>query len=309
MKRKIKKAFNHILKGLEIPNIIISIRKSRFEKLQRAHDSIHEFMDLAPLCIPSKRKVSWQPKSAFLTYHWEAFHLAHRSFFEALCGYYTAGFILLRSTLELIIKGAFFECLAHRKFREKSKILDKDERGTQLKKMISSVIGNKNNLEETSAAIYDMVMVRVNGKVFIEQPKYRPSIKTMIQQLDNWKILKPILDPVDNIYEIYSDLCGDVHIIPNKTDIGRRLSKEKELFETVIIPEELNRFSISLRKVMDMGIVIELSILSDWIKQGKGVKEKLKERLPVIEKDIQLNYSSLKIRNLLKRVRSQEGAK
>ncbi len=51
---------------------------------------------------------------------------------------------------------------------------------------------------------------------------------------------------------------------------------------------------------MDIGVVIELSILSDWIEQNEDVKKRLKERLPVIEKDLQLHYASLTIRDLVK---------
>lgn len=88
-------------------------------------------------------------------------------------------------------------------------------------------------------------------------------------------------------------------MVPDKTDIGRRLLKEKELFETTIIPEELNKFCGVLHKVMDIGVVIELSILSDWIEQNKDVKDRLRKRLPIIEKDLQLSYASLKIKNLI----------
>jgi len=50
---------------------------------------------------------------------------------------------------------------------------------------------------------------------------------------------------------------------------------------------------------MDIGVVIELSILSDWIEQNKDVKDRLRKRLPIIEKDLQLSYASLKIKNLI----------
>jgi len=73
-------------------------------------------MLLAPTCLPSTTEVRWLQKSAFLTYHREAFYQAHRSFLEALAGYYNAGYALLRNTQELMIKGAFWECLAHEDF-------------------------------------------------------------------------------------------------------------------------------------------------------------------------------------------------
>jgi len=39
-----RKSFSHCLKELNIPNIAISLQKCDFEKLRKAHDSIHEFM-------------------------------------------------------------------------------------------------------------------------------------------------------------------------------------------------------------------------------------------------------------------------
>ena len=68
---------------------------------------------------------------------------------------------------------------------------------------------------------------------------------------------------------------------------------------TEYIPEELNKFCGVLHKVMDIGVVIELNILSDWIEQNKDVKDRLRKRLPIIEKDLQLSYASLKIKNLI----------
>ncbi|MEM5854258.1 MAG: hypothetical protein QW228_07880, partial [Candidatus Aenigmatarchaeota archaeon] len=109
VKAVFKEAFNHTLKELEIPNLLDSIRESDPEKLIRAHDSIHEFIFLAPLSFPSNGNVSWHRKSAFLTYQFDVFYSAHRSLIEALAGYYNAGYTLLRSTLELILKGALWE--------------------------------------------------------------------------------------------------------------------------------------------------------------------------------------------------------
>lgn len=118
---RIKGALNHTLKELEILNTIKSLEKGKYEKLQEAHDSIHEFIYLAPVCC--SKQANWHSKSAFLTYHWEAFHLAHRSFLEALTGYYNAAYILLRGTLELLLKGAFWECLVIKSFEIKLRLL------------------------------------------------------------------------------------------------------------------------------------------------------------------------------------------
>jgi hypothetical protein len=60
--------FNHVRQSLKV----------NFDSLQRAHDAIHEFMYIAPLCFPcvDRHEVSWEIHSAFLLYHWEVFHHA-----------------------------------------------------------------------------------------------------------------------------------------------------------------------------------------------------------------------------------------
>lgn len=303
-RRKIKEAFNHTFAELEIPNILNSIQKGKFENLRRAHNSIHEFIYLAVLCVPSKKEVNWHSKSAFLLYHNEAFDLAHRSSLEALAGYYNAAYSLLRSTLELLLKGAFWECLAHKRFRAEAEVIKKwaVKIGKDKKTLLNwfeDVIKRKSSIEEefekTSAAIYDKIFPIPEDP---ELKKLIPSSKKIIEQLSEWGILDPISGNV--IYEIYTNLSADVHVIPDKTDIGRRLLKGKHLFETTVIPEELNKFFNFLHKVMDIGIVIELNILNNWIRQNGIIKDKLKERLSIIEKDLQLNYASLKIRNLVR---------
>ena len=142
-----------------------------FESLQKAHDAIHEFMLLAPLSVPSKIDTTgWHRKSAFLTYQWEAFHHAHRSLIEALCGYYNVAFILLRATFELLIRGAFWECLSHKTFRDNSQVLDNDKQGKAIKGWLNSIFEAAPNIEEEfeqiSASIYDKIETS-NVKLFL----------------------------------------------------------------------------------------------------------------------------------------------
>jgi len=109
-----RKVFSHTLAEIEIPNFAISIQKSDFEKLRKAHDSIHEFIYIAPHLVDFDEE--FRAKSAFLLYYYnEVFEQAHRSFLEALSGCYNAANTLLRSTLELLIKGAFWEYIAQNK--------------------------------------------------------------------------------------------------------------------------------------------------------------------------------------------------
>lgn len=283
--RKIKKAIDHILGEIGLERIEESIRKGRFKELQKAHDSVHEFVYLAACCSPTNQQVSWHSKSAFLVYQQEVFHSAHRSFIEALSDFYNVAYTLLRNSLELLLKGAFWECLAHKKFRDKSEVIKKctvkigNDKETLLNwfedifKVDPSI---EEEFEKTSAAIYDKIFPIAKDP---HLKRLVPLPKQIIEQLSEWGIFDLVLDPAGRIYKIYSNLSADVHVIPDKTDIGRRLLKERGLFETVVIPEELSKLSSLLHNVMDIGIVIELNILSDWIQQNGVIKNRLKERL------------------------------
>jgi len=292
----LREAFNHILAELEIFNIQTSIRRANLDRLVKAHDSIHELMYLAPLCLSSK--ASWHQRSAFLTYHFEAFFAAHRSLIEALAGYYNAAYTLLRNTLELLIRGAFWECMAHRRFRENAEVLKEKAKKMKIDGRKVSILDFFNDvfklkpekeeeLERVSGGIFDILASVFEDK---ELRRLVPDLRTLVEQLESWGILHPIPNPVETIYEgIYGELSKDVHVIPDRTDIGRRLLREENLFETVVIPEELDKFLELLRKVMDVGVVVELNILSEWIKLGGEVRAKLRERLPAL-KNLELSY-------------------
>ena len=292
-------AFLRCLKELNIPNIAISLQRCDFEKMQKAHDSIHEFM-LIPTGFINSNK-DFQAKSAFLIYHSEAFDQAHRSLLEALTGYYNAAYTLLRNTLELILKGAFWECMAHKKYRDRAEIIKKT--GTKIGNSKKTLIARlserirqkpsiEEDLEKTSAGIYDIISPLFEDETL---RKIVPSVRSIVEQLANWEIFDPIqriIDPVEYVYDLYKKLSADVHVAPDKTNIVKRLLAEKELFETEVIPDELNGYAEDLHRVMDIGIVVELNILEDILNEKS--KKWLNERLDVIKK-LELSYASTKI--------------
>jgi len=275
--------------------------KAEFDVLQKAHDAIHEFMYLAPLCFPTddKHEVGWENKSAFLLYHWEVFNHAHRSSFEALCTQYNVAFILLRTTLELLLKGAFWECLSHGRFRNSSPILDNSSEGKQIKHRLRIVFeaspSVENELEQVSAGIFDKL-----GHM-IEKRSFRPPVKTIVQQLDHWGIFTPINNAAGVVYDkLYSELSADIHVGPDRTDIGRRITSERpELFEQHVLPASLRDYATTLHAIMDVAIVIELNILQDTTQRFESVRLKLSERLNVMEQ-LELKYSPMRVRELLK---------
>jgi hypothetical protein len=280
----LESAYHHTINEFGLENVKPSFQ-AEFEKLQKAHDAIHEFMLLALLLVPSQARngIGWQKKSAFLVYHWEAFHLAHRSLSEVLCAYYNAAFILLRVTFELLIKGAFWECLSHKEFRENSQVLDKNQAGNKIKEWFNDIFEQapdvEHDFEQVSVSVYDKV------ELIIEAPKYRPSIKTIVRQLDSWDMFNPIAEAETRVYgEIYGRLSADVHVIPDRTDIGRRLVDEAfGVFRQELLSSALDEYTSMLHRIMDLAIVIELNVMKDFIEKHDEVKVNLKERLGVLD--------------------------
>lgn len=298
------KAISHTFEEVGFENMRISL-ENNFEELQKAHDSIHEFIYLAHFCVPSTGEASWQSKSAFLTYHWETFNSAHRSLLEALAGYYNPAYTLLRNTLELLVRGAFWESLAHKKFRDNAKIIGKlkdKKKRKSVKDWIEDIIKQEPSIEkdfeETSVAIFDKIALLFEDGEFQNKYIWMPSFSLIVKQLLEWKIID-IPEAHSVVYGLYKELSNDVHVIPDKTDVGRRLLQDKKIFETTIDLNELSKFLKILHKIMDIGIVIELNILSDWIEQDEKVKPKLEERISVIN-ELGLKHSSEKLESLVK---------
>jgi len=260
----LEKALAHSLGEIGLHTLWKSV-KVDFESIQKGHDSIHEFVYLAPLMFPRRGGPSWHGRSAFLLYHWEIGDTAHRSLLEGLCGYYNSAFTLLRTVLELALKGAVYEGLAHGEFRAISHALAKDRNGENLIGFIDQLISTQpsvaHEMEEVSAAIYDKL------ESIIDMPGYRPVLGTLLAQVSEWGLLEPMSN-VHGIQDAYKRLSKDVHVLPDYTEIGRVLLKEpSELFEPrTVDPTVLREYVLMERFVVDVCAVIELNILKDNVK-------------------------------------------
>jgi hypothetical protein len=276
----LEKAFAHNLGEMGLHTLWESL-KADYESIRKGHDSIHEFILLAPLMFPREGGPSWHRHSAFLLYHWEIGDAAHRSLLEALCGYYNPGFTLLRTALELGLKGALYEGLAHCRLRSTSQVLEKDEAGRNLKAFLEDLMPSQSptsdELEETSAAIYDKI------EPVVHQRRYQPSFKTILAQLSEWGLLDRTED-VDNVRDAYMRLSKDVHVLPDYTDIGRVLTKgSAELFEPRAVNQAvLHEYLVTESFVMDMCATIELNILKENLKFHE-VKSNLSSRFQYLK--------------------------
>lgn len=300
MTSDLDKAFSYSVKELSLDTVKNSLREF-YSDAVRSHDAIHEFLLLAPAMYPRRvaRSPSWHAKSAFLTYHWDTFDLAHSSYYETLMGNYSAGFILLRATLELLIRGAFFECLAHRKFRERSLILDEDRRGKKLKHFLNDLFTRRPTIEQefetASVSIYDRTS-RLLG-----DPRFIPSNKTMLSQLAKWGIFKGIQAPVTTVSNIYRKLSGDVHAHPNRTGTGRILIYQpRDLFESKkVLRRVLSEYLRDLKKVADIGIVITMNLLQENLERFPQTRDQIRTQFHQRFTDLGLTHSSARLTTLL----------
>jgi hypothetical protein len=227
--------------------------------------------------------------------------LAHSSYYESLLANYSAGFILLRATLELLIRGAFFECLTHRRFREDSTILDKvkDKRGRRLKEFLSELFTRRDSIEkdfeETSVAIYDKT------SRIIDDPKFRISNEVMLKQLTKWGIFEGCAAPVSTVSRIYHKLSKDVHAHPNRTGTGRILIyRPRDLFKPKrVMRRILSEYLNDLRKVTDLGIAMTMNLLKENLAGAPEVQDQLRAFYPRLQ-DVGLRRSASRLLFLLR---------
>lgn len=294
----IDKAFEFIEKELRIPKIRESLEID-YDKAVKVHDSIHELMNLIGNLIPRELDYSYKENSAYILYHWEIFDLSHRSYMDALSTYYNAALTLLRSVIEFMIRGAFFECLAHKKYREKSLVIDDDEKGKKIKKLINDLINLEPNIEKdleiSSVAIYDKT------EDFVLKQDNMPSFSRMLKQIIEWGILDGIEKPYDLIYDnIYKKLSMNTHGMFDATDIGRVLVSDKELFrDREILSEHLLEYFNILHEVIDICLVATMNILKENTQNSK-VKDSLRERIMDAQFiSFELKYTQKRIKELL----------
>jgi len=296
----IESACRHVMSEFGLENVEQSF-KIESSTLQRAHNAIHEFMLLAPLLTPSPTEAqpswNWHSRSAFLLYQWGVFNHAHRSLYEALCAYYNVAFVLLRATCELLAKGVFWECLSHKEYRENSSVLDNSQ--SKLKEWLEQVFERspdvEEQLEQTSATIYDKISPRIEDRDFL------PSMRTIVCQLDDWGMFNPVPKAEKKFYEeIYSRFSADVHVVPDRLDIGRRLTSEApDIFGQEVLSESLHEYATSLHALMDLAVVLELNVMKSLVYEYNESRDNLTKRLDTLT-SLHLEYSVRRAKQLVK---------
>lgn len=225
------------------------------------------------MVMPEKYKSIWSECSAYILYLWEAMvnHL-RLSFILALSALYNPAFTLLRNTLELIVKGAFYESLAQGKYKEKW-MIPPDAPENRLLKELTDRLKLESTAEEklkkNSAYIFDL----------LREPLYTLRLKfiNITLQVISWSLLHPLKpDEAFNILnDLYCELSSNVHEHPDKTDMGRMIIEKGELtFKQSPLKHSLEEFLKLWIQVVDVATLISINIF-----KSKRKTEEVKEIL------------------------------
>jgi hypothetical protein len=277
----------------DVPNLEAAVERVSIEAIEMAgivQSSFAEFNSLLSLAQPE----IFHRHSAFYIYHADATFFSRRALREALCSYYGAAGSLLRSGCEAILRGAFWECLAHKRYRDRVTIVGERKRQRKIEGTGRNILNWMNDvfqgklqlealLEKESGAIFDLISALFESKVL--HPAV-PTLKTMVEQLSAWKMFEPMNDPVSEIYEdLYWSLCKDTHLIPDMTMMGRLMVAGKDpsaLFEPS--QEEFGRFLGLLHRVVEVGALAVLNVLEGDSRRDVTLRAEIASRQKVAER-------------------------
>jgi hypothetical protein len=272
-------------------NLEATVERVSIEAIEMAGTVQSSFAEFNSL-VSSSRELFLR-HSALYIYHTDATVFSLRALREALCSYYGAAGSLLRNACEAILRGVFWECLAHARYRDRADVLGEPTRKRKIEgtrrnvlNWMSDVLQNaphlKASLEEQSGEIFDRISSLFGNKVLQNAV---PSLKTMVEQLTAWKMFEPMSDPVSEIYDdLYWLLCKETHLIPDMTMMGRLTVAGKDP-STICEPaqEEFDRFLVLLGRVSEIGALAVLNVLEDDARTDQPLRAKVASKQSVAE--------------------------
>jgi hypothetical protein len=192
---------------------------------------------------------------------------------------YGIGTAMLRSTLEALIRGAFWEGMAHKVLRDSAEVVRRApgvrllEKTGRLHDWFADVLVHARQTEADLEAVSGTVFDRV-APLFSDTTLSRvvPPFKTMVEQTAQWGLLAPIPEPAAPTiyYGVYWKLSDDAHLIPDKTLLGRRFAAEKPISPTVEFSAgDLKAFIEMLEIVADIGIVLSLNLAARILPEAR----------------------------------------
>jgi hypothetical protein len=199
--------------------------------------------------------------SAFILYQWDAIvNHSRASLILALSALYNLAFTLLRNSLELLIKGVFYEGLAHRRYRE-NWIINLDYEESRLRQEIINILRSRpdlqRELEENSSLLFDLMLSNETLQNYLI--RYR----NIVPQVVHWGFLHPLREEDARLClnRLYTKLSLNVHEHPSTTDMGRAIIERGEvLFEQEPIADSLREFLNAWLQIYDIATVIVINV-------------------------------------------------
>jgi hypothetical protein len=247
-------------------------------RLPRAEHAWRQFCLIPPDFLRTSAgkidPVAFRRMGAFLMYHWEAGSMGGLSLSNALCGLYNAGFTLLRSYLELILRGVLSQCLVQRYFRDSpSRVLKPTDPLAILTRNLSAVIRERqidpDDLDDNTILIFDVL----HGHWM--QDILHLDLNSIVKQVADWGMLRGLGErPERTIGELYGELSRSAHERVEYTDSGRAVEEGEELFEwpAPILKQSLEEFLTGFHLAMEIGVIAVLNQLARQV-TGDGFKE------------------------------------
>ena len=239
------------------------------DAIVRADNAWHQFCLIPSDMLPrsSLGKIEYDTfrhMGAFLMYHWEASSMAGISLSNGLSGRYNAGFTLLRSYLELVLRGVLSQCLAQRYFRDRpSSVLGPTDFLAILMRSLSDEIKEKQiktgDLEDNTIEIFSVL----HGHWMEDLLRLKPA--SIIKQIADWDMLRGLgSSPDREIGDIYTELSSNAHERVKYTDSGRATEEGAELFEwpAPILKDSLEEFLSCFHQSMEVGVIAVLNQVS-----------------------------------------------
>jgi len=207
---------------------------------------------------------------AYIIYKTQVDDDMQASFTLAMMGHYSAAETILRTCLELLCRGAFYDGIAKASLRKGCRLIHKRTRNEidgekrSIWGLFDELLRHDSDLfdrfEENSGGILDKLSPFMDGK------PYRtmfPNFRETVEQLSAWGHFRPIADPTDLIYEGYRLLSQPVHGSIGSLDIGRRMMNGENLFELPKVNgPHLEHYLTHFGQLLDVGLVLTLNLMA-----------------------------------------------
>ncbi len=215
----------------------------------------------------------YQKHGAFLAYLHQAMDLLRSSVLHAFSFRYVAAIILLRSALETCLRGAFFNSLAIREYRNQKGCIDikrrirKDGKITsiQFRQLLITELEKLNPDWETlvdheSAYILDAIKI-IQSDWYLYSSV--PSVFDIVSDLEGWGILGKSKDRFAHGH--YKILSFTVHNNPICMEFSMRLNEGHSIFEE---PVYLERATSEYLEELDIASEIILALALNILRHG-----------------------------------------